>query len=138
MSDQSWTEPGAYPVADGVHRIPLPLPMDGLRAVNVYVLETDDGLVVVDGGWAVPESRAQFDLSLKDIGPLDGGSHGSVGFEVVNGLKLPIRGNAGGDGFAVGAGGADLHLRAAKGEEGREDHHRQHETGEQNPTKFPI
>ncbi len=41
MSDQSWTEPGAYPVADGVHRIPLPLPMDGLRAVNVYVLETN-------------------------------------------------------------------------------------------------
>ena len=68
MSDQSWTEPGAHPVADGIHRIPLPLPMDGLRAVNVYVLETDDGLVLVDGGWAVPESRAQFDLSLKDLG----------------------------------------------------------------------
>ena len=68
MSDQSWTEPGAYPVADGVHRIPLPLPTDGLRAVNVYVLETDDGLVLVDGGWAIPESRAQFDLSLKEIG----------------------------------------------------------------------
>lgn len=68
MSDQSWTEPGAHPVADGVHRIPLPLPTDGLRAVNVYVLETDDGLVLIDGGWAIPESRAQFDLSLKDIG----------------------------------------------------------------------
>jgi glyoxylase-like metal-dependent hydrolase (beta-lactamase superfamily II) len=68
LSDQSWTEPGAYPVADGVHRIPLPLPTDGLRAVNVYVLETDDGLVLVDGGWAIPESRAQFDLSLKEIG----------------------------------------------------------------------
>ncbi len=68
MSDQSWTEPGAHPVADGIHRIPLPLPMDGLRAVNVYVLETDDGLVLVDGGWAIPESRAQFDLSLKDLG----------------------------------------------------------------------
>ena len=52
-----WTEPGAHPVADGVHRIPLPLPMDGLRAVNVYALETDDGLTLVDGGWAIPESR---------------------------------------------------------------------------------
>jgi glyoxylase-like metal-dependent hydrolase (beta-lactamase superfamily II) len=68
VSDQSWTEPGAHPVADGVHRIPLPLPMDGLRAVNVYVLESDDGLVLVDGGWAIPESRAQFDASLKELG----------------------------------------------------------------------
>jgi glyoxylase-like metal-dependent hydrolase (beta-lactamase superfamily II) len=63
-----WTQPGAYPVAPGVHRIPLPLPMDGLRAVNVYVLETSDGLVLVDGGWAIPESRAQFDRSLKALG----------------------------------------------------------------------
>ena len=28
------------PVAPGVHRIPLPLPTDGLRAVNSYALET--------------------------------------------------------------------------------------------------
>ena len=41
-SEPHWTEPGAWPVATGVHRIPLPLPMDGLRAVNVYVLEGDD------------------------------------------------------------------------------------------------
>lgn len=63
-----WTEPGAYVVAPGVHRIPLPLPMDGLRAVNVYVLETDDGLVLVDGGWAIPESRSLFDRALKELG----------------------------------------------------------------------
>ena len=56
-SDRDWTEPGAHPIAHGVHRIPLPLPMDGLRAVNVYVLETDEGLVLVDAGWAIPESR---------------------------------------------------------------------------------
>ena len=41
----------------GVHRMPLPLPMDGLRAVNVYVIETSNGLVLVDGGWAIPPSR---------------------------------------------------------------------------------
>ena len=56
-SEPHWTEPGAHPVADGVHRIPLPLPMDGLRAVNVYALETDDGLTLIDGGWAVEEAR---------------------------------------------------------------------------------
>ena len=63
-----WTEPGAYEVAPGVHRLPLPLPMDGLRAVNVYVVETDDGLVLIDGGWAIPESRKVFEASLGQLG----------------------------------------------------------------------
>jgi glyoxylase-like metal-dependent hydrolase (beta-lactamase superfamily II) len=42
--------------------------MDGLRAVNVYVIETGHGLVLVDGGWAVPESRKVFESSLQEIG----------------------------------------------------------------------
>jgi glyoxylase-like metal-dependent hydrolase (beta-lactamase superfamily II) len=67
-SDRHWSEPGAWPVAPGVHRIPLPLPMDGLRAVNVYVIETGDGLTVVDGGWAIPESRSLLETSLAAIG----------------------------------------------------------------------
>ena len=40
-SGQHWADEGAWPVAPGVHRIPLPLPTDGLRAVNVYAIETD-------------------------------------------------------------------------------------------------
>lgn len=67
-SQLPWVEPGAFPVAPGVHRIPLPLPMDGLRAVNVYVIETDQGLVLVDGGWAIPEARKVFDAGLKELG----------------------------------------------------------------------
>jgi glyoxylase-like metal-dependent hydrolase (beta-lactamase superfamily II) len=67
-SGPHWSDPGAYPVADGVHRIPLPLPMDGLRAVNVYVLETADGLTCIDGGWAVAAAREQFEQSLRRIG----------------------------------------------------------------------
>jgi glyoxylase-like metal-dependent hydrolase (beta-lactamase superfamily II) len=67
-SGVTWTEEGAWPVAPGVVRIPLPLPMDGLRAVNVYVMETDDGLVLVDGGWAIPESRALFESSMRSAG----------------------------------------------------------------------
>jgi len=63
-----WTDPGAYPVAEGIHRIPLPLPMDGLRAVNVYVIETEDGLTCVDGGWALEVSRKQFEESLLSVG----------------------------------------------------------------------
>ena len=62
-----WTDPGAWPVAERVHRIPLPLPMDGLRAVNVYVLETDEGLTLVDGGWAIEESRSLLEKSLASI-----------------------------------------------------------------------
>ncbi len=66
--EPDWTEPGVDTVAPGVHRMPLPLPMDGLRAVNVYVLETDDGLVLVDGGWAVPQAQRLFDAGLREIG----------------------------------------------------------------------
>ncbi|MFL6173855.1 MAG: MBL fold metallo-hydrolase [Marmoricola sp.] len=67
-SGLNWTEPGAWQVAPGVRRVPLPLPMDGLRAVNVYVMETDDGLVLVDGGWAIPESREIFESSMREAG----------------------------------------------------------------------
>jgi glyoxylase-like metal-dependent hydrolase (beta-lactamase superfamily II) len=67
-SGTHWTEPGAWPVAPGVHRIPLPLPMDGLKAVNVYVLEHDDGLTLIDGGWAIEVSRQLLERSLADIG----------------------------------------------------------------------
>jgi glyoxylase-like metal-dependent hydrolase (beta-lactamase superfamily II) len=63
-----WTAPGAYDVAPGVFRIPLPLPNDGLRAVNVYAVETDDGLVLVDAGWALPESRHLLSDALGEIG----------------------------------------------------------------------
>ena len=64
----AWTEPGAYEVAPGVHRLPLPLPNDGLRAVNVYVVATADGLVLVDAGWAIPEARAVLDAGLAELG----------------------------------------------------------------------
>ncbi|HEU4811704.1 MAG TPA: MBL fold metallo-hydrolase [Nocardioides sp.] len=67
-SGQHWTEPGAWPVADGIHRIPLPLPMDGLRAVNVYAIETERGLTLIDGGWAIEESRTLLDKALSNLG----------------------------------------------------------------------
>ena len=63
-----WTESGAYEVAPGVLRVPLALPNDGLRAVNVYVLQTPDGLVLVDAGWAIPESRRMLDEALAGQG----------------------------------------------------------------------
>ena len=68
MDRHAWIEPGAEEVAPGIHRIPLPLPMDGLRAVNVYAVEDGDGLVLIDGGWALDVSRELLERSLTDIG----------------------------------------------------------------------
>jgi len=64
----AWVEEGAHPVAPGVHRIPLPLPSDGLRAVNVYAVEATGGLVLIDSGWALANSREQLERSLAAIG----------------------------------------------------------------------
>lgn len=59
-----WTAPGVFEVATGVYRVPLPLPNDGLRAVNVYVLRAEDGLVLIDSGWAIAEARTTLDAAL--------------------------------------------------------------------------
>ena len=64
----AWEAPGAFAVADGVHRIPLPLPNDGLRAVNVYAIEDDGGLVMIDSGWALAEARQQLETALAALG----------------------------------------------------------------------
>jgi glyoxylase-like metal-dependent hydrolase (beta-lactamase superfamily II) len=64
----AWMEPGAYEVAPGVHRIPLPLPNDGLRAVNVYAVADGDELVLIDSGWALDEARDQLERALGSIG----------------------------------------------------------------------
>ena len=63
-----WLAPGAFEVAPGVHRIPLPLPMDGLRAVNVYAIETAGGLVMIDSGWALEVAERQLEKALGVIG----------------------------------------------------------------------
>ncbi|QUH02070.1 MBL fold metallo-hydrolase [Saccharopolyspora erythraea] len=63
-----WARAGVETVRPGVHRIPLPLPNDGLRAVNVYVLEEEDALVLIDGGWALPESRRVLEDGLATLG----------------------------------------------------------------------
>ncbi|MGW5241642.1 MBL fold metallo-hydrolase [Monashia sp. NPDC004114] len=67
-SGLGWTVEGAWRVADGVHRIPLPLPNDALQAVNVYVIEGADGLTLVDGGWALPAAREVLERSLGALG----------------------------------------------------------------------
>jgi NADPH2:quinone reductase len=67
-SGEHWAAEGAWPVAEGIHRIPLPLPSDVLKAVNVYVIESDDGLLLVDGGWAIEASRDVLERGLRQLG----------------------------------------------------------------------
>jgi glyoxylase-like metal-dependent hydrolase (beta-lactamase superfamily II) len=69
-----WTAAGIFEVVPGVYRIPLPLPNDGLRAVNAYAIVGAGAVDVVDPGWDIPESRerlrdglASIDLSMRDI-----------------------------------------------------------------------
>lgn len=67
-SGEHWAAEGAWEVAPGIHRIPLPLPMDGLKAVNVYVVAGEDGPTLIDGGWAIPVARELLDKCLRSIG----------------------------------------------------------------------
>lgn len=63
-----WAEPGTYEVSPGVYRIPLPLPTDGLRAVNVYAIAAGERVVLVDAGWALADSQEQLGRALDTIG----------------------------------------------------------------------
>jgi glyoxylase-like metal-dependent hydrolase (beta-lactamase superfamily II) len=67
-SGEHWSKEGAWKVTEGIHRIPLPLPMDGLKAVNVYVIETDDGLTMIDGGWSIEVARDLLETCLREVG----------------------------------------------------------------------
>jgi glyoxylase-like metal-dependent hydrolase (beta-lactamase superfamily II) len=63
-----WTNPGTFEAAPGVFRIPLPLPNDGLRAVNVYAIADRDRVVMIDSGWAFQASQDLLARSLGAIG----------------------------------------------------------------------
>jgi glyoxylase-like metal-dependent hydrolase (beta-lactamase superfamily II) len=65
---QTWTEAGAEAVAPGVWRIPLSLPTDGLKAVNVYAIADGDGLTLIDGGWALDVARKELVTALSGLG----------------------------------------------------------------------
>jgi glyoxylase-like metal-dependent hydrolase (beta-lactamase superfamily II) len=73
MDRHEWEQPGAFEAAPGVFRIPLPLPGDHLKAVNVYAILDGDRVVLVDGGWALAESQEALAAGLDKLGfGLDG------------------------------------------------------------------
>ena len=63
-----WTAPGVYEVGDDLYRIPLPLPTDALRAVNVYAVRDGEGLVLVDSGWALEQARDLLEQAVTLLG----------------------------------------------------------------------
>jgi glyoxylase-like metal-dependent hydrolase (beta-lactamase superfamily II) len=64
-----WDSPGAIEVAEGVHRIPLPMPGDALRAVNVYAIRVSGSrLALLDTGPYHPDSIRALDDALASLG----------------------------------------------------------------------
>ncbi len=67
-SSAAWAEDGPEEVAEGIFRIPLPLPNDGLRAVNAYLWRGEEGDLLIDCGWVDPISWEALTASLKRFG----------------------------------------------------------------------
>jgi len=64
---QQWEEPGCFEVAPNVYRIPLPLPNDGLRAVNVYAIVDGSRLVMIDSGQHLAQARLALERALTEL-----------------------------------------------------------------------
>lgn len=63
-----WSDLGVETVAPGVHRLPLPLAGDALRAVNVYAVEDSRGVVLIDAGVSSLESWRALEAGLRAVG----------------------------------------------------------------------
>jgi glyoxylase-like metal-dependent hydrolase (beta-lactamase superfamily II) len=55
-------------ITEHVARIPLPLPLPDLKEVNAYAIDGEDGLTLVDPGWASAESEAVLAAALRQLG----------------------------------------------------------------------
>ena len=64
----AWIEPDVEDLGGGVYRIPLPLPIEGLKAVNVYAITDDGGIDLIDAGIALVPARERLTAGLRQIG----------------------------------------------------------------------
>jgi len=64
----AWTEPEVEDLGGGVHRIPLPLPLDGLKAVNIYAITDPGGVDLIDAGMALVAARERLTGALRQLG----------------------------------------------------------------------
>ncbi len=65
---RAWTRPEVEMLSEGGWRIPLPLPIDGLTTGNCYLFAEGDDVVLVDPGWASPDTDAALAGHLRMIG----------------------------------------------------------------------
>lgn len=66
--EQMPAQPGAFEVADGLVRVQLPIRFTGLGHVNTYVIEDDEGVMVVDPGLPTRGSWTALTAGLKEWG----------------------------------------------------------------------
>jgi glyoxylase-like metal-dependent hydrolase (beta-lactamase superfamily II) len=64
----AWTQPAVEDLGGGVYRIPLPLPLEGLKAVNVYAVTDPGGVDLIDAGIALVPARERLAAGLREIG----------------------------------------------------------------------
>ncbi len=64
----AWAAPEVEDLGGRLYRIPLPLPGDALRAVNVYAIAGDDGVDLIDAGMALVQARERLTEALGEIG----------------------------------------------------------------------
>ena len=64
----AWTEPAVEDLGGGIYRIPLPLPLDGLKAVNVYAITDPGGVDLIDAGMAIVAARERLTAALGQLG----------------------------------------------------------------------
>ena len=64
----AWAESGVEDLGGGLYRIPLPLPDDGLTAVNVYAITGEHGVDLVDAGIALDQARNRLAEALGRLG----------------------------------------------------------------------
>jgi len=62
-------------VVPGIHQLQLPLPVSGLEYVNIYLVQGNNGYLLIDTGWNTEESFNSLKGQLAEIG---------IGFEDVS------------------------------------------------------
>lgn len=62
------TVPAPFSVIDGVWAIPVPLHGSPLRSIVVYVIETGDGLILIDAGYEHPSCWDSFQEAMAALG----------------------------------------------------------------------
>ena len=101
-----WSDPEVETVAPGVHRAPVPMPHDGLKAINVYVVEEADGVTLIDAGFDGPDAMVAVKAGLAAAGAEIGDVRRMLITHIHNdhiGLATPLR-RAGAGGYLLGEG----------------------------------